>query len=73
MDLKENTWVQLRTNGQPPLPRFGHTLSFVNKQLIIFGGWSINSGRKFNEISTNDNEKKYMRKLTISIHLILLI
>ena len=58
LDLKENTWVQLRTNGQPPLPRFGHTLSFVNNQLIIFGGWSINSGRKFNEISANDNEKK---------------
>ena len=40
------------------MPRFGHTLSFVNNQLIIFGGWSVNSGRKFNEISANDNEKK---------------
>ena len=45
--MKINAWAQLRTNGQPPLPRFGHTLSFVNDRLIIFGGWSCTSGRRF--------------------------
>lgn len=31
LDLKLNVWAQLRTNGAPPLPRFGHTLSYVSK------------------------------------------
>jgi hypothetical protein len=53
LDLKLNAWAQLRTNGQPPTPRFGHTISFVNDRLIIFGGWSCDSGRKFNAISSN--------------------
>ncbi len=57
LDLKDNTWVQLRTNGQPPTARFGHTLSFVNNQLIIFGGWSCHSGRRFNAISGNSENE----------------
>ena len=61
MDLKLNAWAQLRTNGQPPTPRFGHTLSFVNDQLIIFGGWSCNSGRRFNAISSN-SENAYVEE-----------
>ena len=59
LDLKDNAWVQLRTNGAPPTARFGHTLSFVNNQLIIFGGWSCNSGRRFNSISGNDDNEVY--------------
>ena len=62
LDMKDNTWVQLKTNGQPPQPRFGHTLSFVNNQLIIFGGWSCNSGRKFNTISGNTENKEYLEE-----------
>lgn len=39
LDLKLNAWAQLRTNGQPPQPRFGHTLSFVSKFLMKFYGF----------------------------------
>ena len=36
LDMKDNAWVQLKTNGQPPQPRFGHTLSFVSKILYSY-------------------------------------
>jgi Rab9 effector protein with kelch motifs len=71
LDLKLNAWAQLKTSGQPPTPRFGHTLSFVSiiiflkfskkldDQLIIFGGWSCNSGRRFNAITSNSENEYY--------------
>lgn len=37
LNLENNTWAQLKTSGQPPQPRFGHTISFISKfSIIIF-------------------------------------
>jgi hypothetical protein len=33
----------------------------VNDQLVIFGGWSSNSGRRFNAISSN-SENAYVEE-----------
>lgn len=30
LDIELNTWSQVRTNGQPPEPRFGHSVSFAS-------------------------------------------
>jgi len=35
LDLQKNAWAQLRTYGQPPQPRFGHTISFVSKKYFL--------------------------------------
>lgn len=31
LELKTYNWTSLKTSGQPPQPRFGHTLSFISK------------------------------------------
>lgn len=31
LDLTKNVWTQLKILGQPPQPRFGHTISFISK------------------------------------------
>lgn len=31
LDMRDNVWAKFPTKGQPPKPRFGHTLSYVSK------------------------------------------
>lgn len=35
LDLNKNIWTQLKILGQPPQPRFGHTISFISKIINI--------------------------------------
>merc|ERR1712083_922473 len=39
-DIGRMQWSRLRTHGQPPSGRFGHTLVLSEDDAILFGGWS---------------------------------
>ena len=47
-------WVRLTVSGSPPKPRFGHTLNISGSNIIMFGGWSIDSNKK------EENYKQYV-------------
>jgi len=70
LDLKLNSWTKLPIGGKPPIPRFGHTISYVNKHLIIFGGWSSESGRPYNtsfsQAISSKNEVDHCYSLNLS-------
>lgn len=40
LDLGRMVWSRLRTHGQPPTGRFGHTLVLSEDDAVLFGGWS---------------------------------
>jgi hypothetical protein len=35
LDLNKNIWTQLKILGEPPQPRFGHTISFISKLIVL--------------------------------------
>merc|ERR1719382_2116103 len=40
LDIGRMQWSRLRTHGQPPSGRFGHTLVLSEDDAVLFGGWS---------------------------------
>nr|PUA88465.1 putative kelch repeat protein [Toxoplasma gondii TgCATBr9]CEL72511.1 TPA: kelch motif domain-containing protein [Toxoplasma gondii VEG] len=40
LDMVTFTWYRVRTHGNPPAPRFGHTMAALNGDLVVFGGWA---------------------------------
>jgi len=40
LELNRMQWSRLRTHGQPPTGRFGHTMVLSEDDAVIFGGWS---------------------------------
>jgi len=46
MDTETFTWSRLRISGEPPEARFGHSLNISGSDIIMFGGWTINSGNR---------------------------
>jgi len=40
LDLGRMLWSRLRTHGEPPVGRFGHTLVLSDDDAVLFGGWS---------------------------------
>lgn len=40
LDLGRMLWTRLRTHGEPPTGRFGHTLSMSHGDAVMFGGWA---------------------------------
>jgi N-acetylneuraminic acid mutarotase len=40
LDLGRMLWSRLRTHGEPPVGRYGHTLVLSDDDAILFGGWS---------------------------------
>jgi len=40
LDLGRMQWSRLRTHGEPPTGRFGHTLVLSEDDAVVFGGWS---------------------------------
>jgi len=40
LDLGRMLWSRLRTHGEPPVGRYGHTLAMSDDDAILFGGWS---------------------------------
>merc|ERR1719326_2198006 len=40
LDLGRMLWSRLRTHGEPPVGRYGHSLVLSDDDAILFGGWS---------------------------------
>ena len=60
-NIQSSTWKKLKNNGDVPSPRQGHSLSFVNKKLICFGG--MNNGEFFGDLFYYDVEKQIWSKV----------
>jgi len=43
LDLGRMQWSRLRTHGEPPTGRFGHSLVLSEDDAVLFGGWAGNS------------------------------
>ena len=46
LDTDTFIWSRLRISGLPPIARHGHTLNNSGSDIIMFGGWTKNSGNK---------------------------
>lgn len=38
LDIEENTWIEPRTRGTPPEPRYAHSAALVGNRVVYFGG-----------------------------------
>ncbi|XP_041354748.1 nitrile-specifier protein 5-like isoform X2 [Gigantopelta aegis] len=64
LDLKANTWHQVRTNGNPPLPRYLHSMIAIGNTIYVFGGCS-EFGR-LNDLYSFDTVSNTWTKLATS-------
>ena len=39
-DINEHTWEKIEYNGNPPEPRGGHSMFWLERKLYIYGGWN---------------------------------
>jgi len=39
-------WSRLKVDGKPIEPRFGHSMNLSGSDILIFGGWSFESGNR---------------------------
>jgi len=46
LDTDHFNWSRLRVSGTPPTPRYGHTANVSGADIVVFGGWSMNSGAR---------------------------
>ena len=46
LDTENFVWSRLRVSGTPPLPRYGHSCNISGPDIIIFGGWIDQSGKR---------------------------
>lgn len=46
LDTEHFNWSRLRVSGTPPTPRYGHTANVSGADIVVFGGWSLNSGAR---------------------------
>lgn len=46
LDTDTLIWSRLRISGEPPEGRFGHTINISGSEILMFGGWTLNSGAK---------------------------
>lgn len=46
LDTALLAWSRLRVSGTPPAPRFGHSINLSGADIIMFGGWHVNSGNR---------------------------
>lgn len=46
LDTDTFTWSRLRISDEPPEARYGHTLNISGSDIIMFGGWTVNSGNR---------------------------
>jgi host cell factor len=46
LDTDTFTWSRLRISGEPPEGRFGHTINISGSEILLFGGWTLNSGAR---------------------------
>jgi hypothetical protein len=46
LDSDTFIWSRLRISGLPPEARYGHSLNISGSDIIMFGGWTKNSGNR---------------------------
>ncbi|CAD8066861.1 unnamed protein product [Paramecium sonneborni] len=46
LDTEHFAWSRLRVSGTPPAPRYGHSANVSGADIVVFGGWSLNSGAR---------------------------
>lgn len=46
LDTDTFVWSRLRISGLPPEARYGHTLNISGSDILMFGGWTKNSGNR---------------------------
>lgn len=54
LDTETLVWSRLRVSGTPPIPRYGHTLDVSDSDIIMFGGWTLQSGKKSSNETTGE-------------------
>jgi len=63
-DLNNRTWKQVITSGQIPSKRYGHSLNFYKKSLIVFGG--TRGDGFFNDFYSLDLSLKIWSKINLT-------
>jgi len=63
LDTDTFVWSRLRVSGTPPLPRYGHSCNISGPDIIIFGGWNEQSGKRDKEDNPNVSEIDYFMVL----------
>ena len=53
LDTEQLVWSRLRISGIPPDARYGHTFNISGSDIVLFGGWTNQSGDK----KTHDTQK----------------
>lgn len=54
LQTEKMLWVRLTISGQPPSPRFGHTLNISGSNLVVFGGWTHDSNTRVAQGKADD-------------------
>jgi len=63
LDTESFIWSRLRVSGTPPLPRYGHSCNISGPDIIIFGGWTDQSGKREKDDNTNPPDIDYFMVL----------
>ena len=60
LDTENFVWSRLRISGSPPEARYGHTLNISGSDIIMFGGWTCNSGDRTRHEGTSEDCDYFM-------------
>jgi len=63
LDTDNYVWSRLRVSGTPPTPRYGHSCNISGPDILIFGGWSNQSGKRDKEDTTTATTLEYLMVL----------
>ncbi|TNV78497.1 hypothetical protein FGO68_gene5245 [Halteria grandinella] len=56
LDTDSFIWSRLRISGSPPDGRYGHTMNISGSEIILFGGWTSQSGSKTKPIAEESKD-----------------
>ena len=56
LDTETFVWSRLRVSGTPPNPRYGHSASISGPDIVFFGGWTLESGKRSNKRESGNTE-----------------
>jgi host cell factor len=59
LDTDSFTWSRLRISGEPPEGRYGHTINISGSEILLFGGWTLNSGSRASSLHTETSGKDH--------------
>ena len=59
LDTDTFTWSRLRISGEPPEGRFNHTINISGSEILLFGGWTLNSGAKNTGVDPHKDHCSY--------------